>query len=46
MGGVRLALEAFKAGSKVWDWWGRSIEDAWYASPHPRAARTRAKRAF
>ena len=43
---MRLALEAFKAGSKVWDWWGRSIEDAWDASPHPRAARTRAKRAF
>ena len=36
---MRLALEAFKAGAKVWDWWGRSIEDAWYASPHPREAR-------
>ena len=43
---ARLAPQAFKAGSKVWDWWVRSIEDAWYASPHPRAARTRAKRAF
>ena len=43
---ARLALEAFKAGSKVWAWWGRLIEDAWYASLHPRAARTRAKRAF
>ena len=43
---ARLALEAFKAGSKVSDWRGRSKEDAWYASPHARAARTRAKRAF
>ena len=43
---MRLALEAFKAVSKVWDWWGKLIEDAWYASPPPRAARTRAKRAF
>ena len=33
MGTVRLALEAFKAGSKVWDGW---VVVAWYASPHPR----------
>ena len=36
MGTVRLALEAFKAGSKVWDGWIMSIGVAWYASPHPR----------
>ena len=35
---IRLAPEAFKAGSKVWDGWGRSIEDAWYASPNQRVA--------
>ena len=46
MGAVRLALEAFKARSKVWDWWVRYIGVAWYASPHLCAARTRAKRAF
>ena len=34
---MRLALEAFKDESKVFDWWGRSIEDAWYASPQTRA---------
>ena len=43
---IRLAPEAFKAGSKVWDGWGRSIEDAWYAIPNQRVAQSRAKRAF
>ena len=39
MGAMRLALEAFKAGSKVWDWLVRSIGVAWYATLHPRAQR-------
>ena len=46
MGAMRLALEAFKAGSNVWDLWARFIGFAWYASPHLRAAQSRAKRAF
>ena len=39
-----LALEAFKAGSKVWESRFRSI--SLYARPHPRAGRTRKERAF
>ena len=35
MGAVLLVLQAFKAGSKVWDLWVRSIGLAWYASPGP-----------
>ena len=33
MGAVLLVLEAFKAGSKVWDLWVRSIGVASYARP-------------
>ena len=34
-----------QVGSKVWDWWGGSLE-AWYRGFYPRAARTRSKRAL
>ena len=44
--GMRLALGAFKTRSKGWDWSRGPIQDPGYAGPHPRAARTRAKRAF
>ena len=44
--GKRLALGAFMVRSKVWDWSMGSIQDPWYAILHPRAARSRAKRAF
>ena len=29
-----MAPDALKTGSKVWDWWGKSIGDAWYARLH------------
>ena len=35
-----------QVGSKVWVWWVGSIQDPLYAWLHPRAAHTRAKRAF
>ena len=36
-----LKRRTSEAGSKVWDWWGGSIQDPWYRSSHPRATRTR-----
>ena len=39
---LHLALEAFKAGSKVWDWWGRLIGCLVCQTPSARDA----KRAF
>ena len=43
---MRLAPATFKVGSKGLDWSMGSIQDPWYARLHPRAARSRAKRAF
>ena len=46
MGAMRLAPGAFKARYRGWDKSMGSIQDPWYATLHPRAARSRAKRAF
>ena len=46
MGSTRIDREAFEVGFKGWDWSMGSMQDPWYAGFHPRAARTRAKRAF
>ena len=46
MGTVGIHSEAFEVGFKEWDWSIGSIQDPWYAGFHPRAARTRAKRAY
>ena len=46
MGTKRIDREAFEVGFKGWDWSMGSIQDPWHAGFHPRAARTRAKRAF
>ena len=46
MGTTSLKNESPEVGSNVWDWRVRSIEIARNARIHPRAARTRAKRAF
>ena len=46
MGRVRIDREAFEVGFKGWDWSMGSMQDPWYAGFHPRAARTRAKRAY
>ena len=42
--GSRINRGPFEVGFKGWDWSMGSIQ--WYAGFHPRAARTRAKRAF
>ena len=44
--GRNLALGVSGVGSKVWVWSRGSLGVAWYAALHPRAARTRAKRAL
>ena len=46
MGRARIDRGPIEVGSKGWDWSMGSIQDPWYAGFHPRAARTRAKRAF
>ena len=46
MGTARIDRRPIEVGSKGWDWSMGSIQDTWYAGFHPRAAQTRAKRAF
>ena len=46
MGTARIDREAFEVGLKGCDLAMGPIQDPWYTGFHPRAARTRAKRAF